>query len=69
MKATQDRLIRHLFIAVALKLVVLTGLWWFFVRDDRVGVDADRAAAHMGVLTEDNPRPSIPASPRSGEQP
>lgn len=69
MKAAQDRLIRHLFIAVALKLVVLTGLWWLFVRDDRVGVDADRAAAHMGALIEANPRLSVPVSPSSGEQP
>lgn len=39
MKAAQDRLVRHLAIAVALKLAVLTGLWWAFVRDDQHSAD------------------------------
>jgi len=65
MNAAQDRLVRHLVIAVALKLVVLTGLWWAFVRDERVGVDADRAAAHLGALVDANTLPSAP----SGAQP
>lgn len=43
-----SRLVRHLAIAVALKLVVLGALWWAFVRDERVGVDTQRAAAHIG---------------------
>ena len=65
MKATQDRLVRHLAIAVALKLVVLTAIWWAFVRDERVGVDVDRAAAHMGSPVDALSLPSIP----SGAQP
>ena len=65
MQAAQVRLFRHLVIAVALKLVVLTGLWWAFVRDERVGVDVDRAAAHMGSPVDALPLPSIP----SGAQP
>ncbi len=65
MKAAQDRLVRHLVIAVALKLAVLTALWWAFVRDERVGVDVDRAAAHLGVSVDANARP--PAT--SGAQP
>jgi hypothetical protein len=69
MKAAQDRLVRHLVIAVALKLVVLTGLWWAFVRDERVGVNADRAAAHLGTVVDARPLPSAPASTRSGAQP
>ena len=69
MKTAQDRLVRHLVIAVALKLVVLTGLWWAFVRDERVGVDADRAAAHLGTVVDASPLPSAPVSPRSGAQP
>jgi hypothetical protein len=69
MKATQDRLVRHLVIAVALKLVVLTGLWSAFVRDERVGVDADRAAAHLGTVVDARPLPSAPVSATSGATP
>ncbi|HSQ71913.1 MAG TPA: hypothetical protein VLM87_05780 [Rubrivivax sp.] len=32
-----------------LKLVVLTALWWTFIRDVRVEVDTERAAAHVGT--------------------
>jgi len=49
MKTLPDRLVRHLVIAVALKLAVLFALWWAFVRDDRVSVDAERTAAHLGT--------------------
>lgn len=49
MKAARDPLVRHLAIAVALKLAVLCALWWTFIRDERVGVDIDRAAAHLVV--------------------
>lgn len=47
---TQDerRLLRHLVIAVLIKLVVLVVLWWAFVRDARVSVDTDRVAAQLG---------------------
>ena len=65
MKAAQDRLVRHLALAVAMKLVVLTVLWWAFVRDERVGVDVDRAAAHMGAPADATPLPSVP----NGAQP
>lgn len=61
MKAARDPLVRHLFIAVALKLVVLSALWWAFVRDERVGVDVDRAAAHMGSPVDVTPLPSGPS--------
>jgi hypothetical protein len=37
-------LLRHLIAAVLIKLVFLTGLWFAFVRDARVGVDADTTA-------------------------
>jgi hypothetical protein len=62
MQAAQHRLVRHLVIAVALKLVVLTGLWGAFVRDERVAVDADRAAAHLGAVVDASPLPSAPVS-------
>lgn len=65
MKAAQDHLLRHLVIAVALKLAVLVGLWWAFVRDERVGIDVERAAAHLGARVDANVLPSAP----SGAQP
>lgn len=60
MKATQDRLVRHLAIAIALKLVVLFWLWWAFVRDERVSVNVDRAAARLGAPVDAHPLPSVP---------
>jgi hypothetical protein len=65
MKATQDPLLRHLVIAVALKLAVLAGLWWAFVRDERVGIDVERAAAHLGAPADATTLPTAP----SGAQP
>ena len=49
MSRPEGRLLRHLVIAVALKLAVLAALWWAFVHDARVDVDAERAAAHIGM--------------------
>jgi len=69
MKAAQDRLVRHLAIAIALKLVVLTGLWWAFVRDERVGVDAERTAAHVGASADAEPRVPAAVGARNGAQP
>lgn len=40
-------LTRKLAIALAIKLLVLTGLWWGFVREQRVPVDTDRAALQL----------------------
>lgn len=72
MKTASDPLVRHLAIAVALKLAVLCALWWAFVRDDRVGVDIDRAAAHLVVSGAPanlaTNAPSRP-TPLSGAQP
>ena len=45
------RLLRHLITAVVIKLVVLTGLWWMFIRDARVPVDTDRIGQHLGGVT------------------
>ncbi len=38
---------RKLAIVLVIKLVVLIGLWWGFVRDARVPVDTDSAAARL----------------------
>ena len=44
-------LLRHLAIAVVVKLVLLFVLWWVFVRD--IGIDANLAARHI-VNSADN---------------
>ena len=43
------RLLRHLVIAMGVKIAILALLWWVFVRDHRVPVDAGQAAVRMGV--------------------
>lgn len=47
MNHTDRRLLRHLVIAVLVKLAILTALWWLFVRDARVSVDTERAGARI----------------------
>ncbi|HEY0843888.1 MAG TPA: hypothetical protein VGE12_00870 [Noviherbaspirillum sp.] len=47
MSPTDRRLLRHLVTAVLVKLLVLTALWWTFVRDARVSVDTERVAAQV----------------------
>lgn len=46
---TDRRLLRHLVVAILLKLVVLTALWWALVRDERVSVDSGRAAVRIAT--------------------
>ena len=58
MTRDERRLVRHLVIAVTVKLALLTALWWLFVRDARFPVDADQTAAQFGMQ-----------SPHSGAQP
>jgi len=42
---TDRRLLRELVVVIVLKLVILIALWFAFVRDQRVSVDADSVAA------------------------
>ena len=55
MTQTDRKLLRELTVVVVLKFIVLTALWFAFVRDQRVSVDAEHAAA---VVTA----PSVPGS-------
>jgi hypothetical protein len=48
MTRDEQRLLRHLVIAVMVKLALLTALWWLFVRDV-LHVDAEQTAAQIGV--------------------
>jgi hypothetical protein len=56
---TGNALARHLVVVVAVKLAALAGLWWFFVRDADVRVDAPAAAARLAALPA---TPSIPGN-------
>lgn len=43
-------LIKHLALAVLLKLLVLTLLWWLFVHDLVVHTNATDVATHLGSI-------------------
>ncbi len=47
---------RELTLLVIIKLMVIVGLWWAFVRDAKVEVDSERIATHLVA-------PAIAASP------
>lgn len=47
MTPSEQRLLRHLAIAVLIKLAVLVLLWWLFVRDARVDADAGSVGDRM----------------------
>jgi hypothetical protein len=47
MTTDDRRLLRHLVIAVLVKLAALAALWFWFVRDATVRVDSDRAALRL----------------------
>jgi len=49
MNLADRKLLREIVIVVILKLVVLTGLWWAFVRDARVTVDAAAVAVQVSA--------------------
>jgi len=53
MSPNDRRLMRHLLLAVAVKIAALAVLWWCFVADHRVAVDAQRAADRVGVTSQE----------------
>lgn len=62
---TRDRsLLRKLAFVLLIKLLVLTALWWGFVREQRVPVDAGRAALQLlGAPAPASPSRSTGAKP------
>ena len=42
-------LLAHLLIVVLVKLVVLALIWWFFIRQQAVDIDADTMASKIGI--------------------
>lgn len=51
MTISDKRLRRHLLTAVLIKLLVLTVLWWLFIRDSHVSVDSNIVGNRFGVPT------------------
>ncbi len=49
MKPVDQLLVRRLAVVLVIKLVLLFGLWWWFVRDQRVTVDTQGMAAQALV--------------------
>jgi hypothetical protein len=49
MTTEERRLVKHLALAVVVKLMVLGALWFAFVRDATVNPGSERTAAHIGV--------------------
>jgi hypothetical protein len=54
-----SRLLRHLSVAVALKLAVLAALWWVFIRDQAVDTGSEQTASHFAIPAA----PAVPAVP------
>lgn len=42
MKHEEQNLVRHLAIAIVIKIMLLIALWFIFIRDARVHLDADQ---------------------------
>jgi len=57
MPRDERRLVRHLAWVVVIKLLALVGLWWVFVRDQRVSTDAATAAQHLAAPALDQGEP------------
>jgi hypothetical protein len=47
MNFSDKTLVKKLAIVLVLKLIVLLALWWFFVRENRVSIDARSAAEQL----------------------
>lgn len=62
MTRDERRLLRHLVIAVLVKLAVLVVLWALFVRGAAVHAGSDRTAAHLAA-------PAAPVPSREGAHP
>lgn len=49
MKLSDQGLFRHLVVVVLIKLMLITALWWVFIRDARVAVDSAAMAARVST--------------------
>lgn len=55
MNQRERRLRRELILLVIVKLIALTAIWWLFIRDVRVAVDASTAARHFTTAPQGDP--------------
>ena len=51
MTISDKRLLRHLLTAELIKFVLLSVLWWLFIRDSHVSVDPNIVGNRFGVPT------------------
>ena len=51
MTISDKRLLRQLITAVLIKLLLLSVLWWLFIRDSHVSVDSNTIGDRFGVPT------------------
>ncbi|MBF6039556.1 hypothetical protein H8F22_11810 [Pseudomonas sp. P154a] len=51
MTISDKQLQRHVLTAVVIKLLLLTVLWWLFIRDSHVSVDSNTIGNRFGVPT------------------
>ncbi len=56
MKPQDKMLVKKLAVVLVIKLAVLVALWWGFVREQRVLVDGDVAAAQILGTPPDKPK-------------
>lgn len=69
MNLDDGRLLRHLGIAVAVKLAVIAALWWVFVRDRAVDAGSEQTAVHLMAPSIPPVAPTPrPARPRTNRQ-
>ncbi len=47
MKANDRKLVKDIVLVLIIKLILLYGIWYFWIADHAVKVDASSAAAHM----------------------
>ncbi len=47
MNPTDRRLVREITLVIVLKLILITALWWAFIRDAKVAVDPGAMAAQV----------------------
>lgn len=51
MNLSDQGLLRHLVVVVLIKLILITTLWWVFIRESRVSVDTAAMAAQVSTST------------------
>ena len=47
MTPTDRRLVREITVVIVVKLILITALWWAFIRDAKVAVDPGAMAAQV----------------------